>query len=72
MPFLRLQEMREMSNEKRMEKLIELRTELRKLTSMTKSGGSVDNPSRIKELRKAIARILTVQSEKEIGGSIKE
>jgi ribosomal protein L29 len=39
---------------------------------MTKSGGSIDNPSRIKELKKAIARILTIQSEKESGGSIKE
>lgn len=72
MPFLRLQEMREMSNEKRAAKFIELRTELRKLTSMTKSGGSIANPSRMKELKKAIARILTVQGEKEIGGSIKE
>jgi len=72
MPFLRLQEMREMSKEKRMEKLTELQTELRKLTSMTKSGGSIDNPSRIKELRKAIARILTIQGETEIGGSIEE
>ncbi len=72
MPFLRLQEMREMSNEKRMEKLIELQTEVRTLTSMTKSGGSIANPSRMKELKKAIARILTVQGEKEIGGSIKE
>ena len=72
MPFLRLQEMREMSNEERREKLVELQTELRKLTSMTKSGGSIDNPSRIKELKKAIARILTIQSEKESGGSIKE
>jgi large subunit ribosomal protein L29 len=61
-----------MSNEKRMETLIELKTELRKVTSMTKSGGSIDNPSRIKELKKAIARILTIQGEIEIGGSIEE
>ena len=72
MPFLRLQEMREMSNEKRLETLIELQTELRKVTSMTKSGGSIDNPSRIKELKKAIARILTIQGEIEIGGGIEE
>jgi large subunit ribosomal protein L29 len=60
-----------MSNEKRMETLIELQTELRKVTSMSKAGGSIDNPSRIKELKKAIARILTVQGELELGGSIK-
>ena len=63
MPFLRLKEMREMSPEKREEKLIELRTELRKVTSMSKAGGSIDNPSIMKELRKAIARILTIQCE---------
>jgi len=63
MPFLRSKEIREMPSEKRMEKITELRNELRKLNSMTKAGGSVDNPSRIKEVRKAIARILTVQSE---------
>ncbi len=66
MPFLRLNEMREMSSEKRMEKLTELRTELRKLTSMTKAGGSVDNPMMIREIRKAIARILTIQKEKDL------
>ena len=70
MPFLRLKEIRDLSDEKRKEKLIELQTELRKLTSMTKSGGSVDNPSRIKELRKGIARILTVQGEMEFRGNI--
>lgn len=67
MPFLRLKEIREMSPEKRVEKLTELRTELRRLTSMIKAGGSIDNPSGMKEIRKAIARILTVQSEKGLG-----
>jgi large subunit ribosomal protein L29 len=66
MPFLRSKEIREMPSEKRMEKITELRNELRKLNSMTKAGGSVDNPSRIKEVRKAIARILTVQSEERL------
>jgi large subunit ribosomal protein L29 len=66
MPFLRSKEIREMSPEKRMEKITELRNELRKLTAMTKAGGSVDNPSRMKEIRKAIARILTVQSEERL------
>lgn len=66
MPFLRLNEIREMSLEKRMEKLTELRTELRKLISMNKAGGSVDNPMMIKEIKKAIARILTIQKEKDL------
>jgi large subunit ribosomal protein L29 len=65
MPFLRLKEIREMSTEKRREKLNELRTELRKFRSMIKAGGSIDNPSRIKELKKTIAQILTIESENE-------
>jgi large subunit ribosomal protein L29 len=56
-----------MSAEDRSKKLEELRTELSKLYSLNKAGGAVDNPSRIREIRKAIARIMTIQNEKEIG-----
>jgi len=30
---------------------------------MIKAGGAVENPARVRELRKAIARILTVEAE---------
>jgi ribosomal protein L29 len=30
---------------------------------MIKAGGAVENPGRIRELRKAVARILTIESE---------
>jgi large subunit ribosomal protein L29 len=63
MPILRLKEIREMSSEERMKKLRELKTELMRLKTTVKAGGSLENPSRIKELRKAIARILTIESE---------
>lgn len=52
-----------MSSEDRKKKIIELRTELVRLKTMVKAGGSLDNPSRIRELRKTIARILTVENE---------
>lgn len=68
MPILRLKEIREMSDEDRVEKLNELKTELRKLNSMTKGGGSVDSPSRLKEIRKTVARILTIQNAKRLKG----
>jgi large subunit ribosomal protein L29 len=52
-----------MSSEERMNKLRELRTELVRLKTMIKAGGSVENPSMIRELRKTIAKILTIEKE---------
>lgn len=43
----------------------ELQVELSKLRALIKAGGSLENPSRVKEIRKAIARIMTIQSEEE-------
>lgn len=63
MPILRIKDIRAMSSEKRGEKIAELRTELARLKTMVKAGGSIDNPSRIRELRKTIARILTIETE---------
>ncbi len=67
MPILRVEEIREMSTEERMKKLNEFKTELLRLKTMIKAGGSVENPARIKELRKAIARILTIEKEQKLG-----
>lgn len=63
MPILRMKDIRTMSSENRKKKVVELRTELVRLKTMVKAGGSLDNPSRIRELRKTIARILTVENE---------
>jgi large subunit ribosomal protein L29 len=66
MPILRMLEIREMSAEERSRRLEELRTELSKLKTMIHAGGSVENPGRIKALKKAIARVLTVMREEEL------
>lgn len=63
MPIIRLKNVREMSSEDREKKVMELRTELLRLKTMVKAGGAVDNPARVRELRKAIARILTIENE---------
>ena len=63
MPIIRMKDIRTMSSEDRKKRIIELRTELVRLKTMVKAGGSLDNPSRIRELRKTIARILTVENE---------
>jgi large subunit ribosomal protein L29 len=62
MPIMRLKEINDMSAEQRMQKLAELRAELSRLRTMISAGGAVDNPARVKGLRKTIARILTVES----------
>lgn len=63
MPIIRLKDIREMSSEDRKKRVMELRTELLRLKTMVKAGGAIDNPARVRELRKTIARILTVENE---------
>ncbi|MEM3000128.1 MAG: 50S ribosomal protein L29 [Candidatus Bathyarchaeia archaeon] len=67
MPILRLKDIRSMSSAERKSKLSELRLELARLKTMIKAGGAVENPARIRELRKAIAQILTVENESKLG-----
>jgi large subunit ribosomal protein L29 len=67
MPIMRLKEIREMPSEERTKKLNELRTELQRLKTMIKAGGTIENPSRIKELRKVVAQILTIENEQKMG-----
>lgn len=50
-----------------MKKLNELRAELAKLRALQATRGSLENPSRIKLIRKTIARILTINREEELG-----
>jgi large subunit ribosomal protein L29 len=64
MPILRVKEIRDMPPEERTKKLGELRTELVRLRTMISAGGTVENPSRVRELRKTIACILTIENEK--------
>jgi large subunit ribosomal protein L29 len=52
-----------MSQSDRIRRLDELRTELSKLKTMISAGGSVENPGRVKALRRTIARLLTVMRE---------
>lgn len=67
MAILRMVQIREMSPEERGKRLDEMKTELSKLRTMISAGGSVENPGRVKELRKTIARLKTVMREEELG-----
>ena len=67
MPVIRLKDIRELSSDERKGKVNEFRTELARLKTMVEAGGSIDNPTRIRELRKTIARILTIEAEEKRG-----
>jgi large subunit ribosomal protein L29 len=71
MPMKRIREIRDISDEDRLKRLSELKTELVRMRTMVEAGGAVENPSRIRELKKAIARIQTVMIEKPEGNKQK-
>jgi large subunit ribosomal protein L29 len=64
---MRVKEINALSTEDRANKLIELRIELARMRTMVNAGGAVENPTRIRELRRTIAQILTIQNEKKLG-----
>ena len=67
MPLIRMKEITAMSAQEREQKLIDLRVELARIRTMVNAGGAVENPTRIRLLRKTIAKILTVENEQKIG-----
>jgi large subunit ribosomal protein L29 len=60
--ILRKREMKQMLPEERKKKITELRAELTTIRTSVKSGGTVENPSRVKELRRTVARLLTADN----------
>jgi large subunit ribosomal protein L29 len=64
LPVLRKREIRQLLPEEREKRLAEMRTELVKLRTTVKSGGNIDNTGRIRELKRAVARVLTISNEK--------
>ncbi len=63
-------DIRKMSREEREAKLRELKQELIKLRYQAKMG-HIDNPGRIRVVKRTIARILTINREEELGISKK-
>jgi len=43
------------------------RKDLMDMKSMLSSGGSIDDPGKVKEIKRTIARIMTMQREEELG-----
>ena len=62
---MKAKELRELSNEELQDKISELKGELFNLRFQSATG-QLDNPMRIKEVRKSIARVHTVLREREL------
>ena len=69
LPILRKRELKQMLPEEREKKLTELRTELVHLRTMVASGGTVENPGRIREIHRTIARLLTIEAQTQKQGA---
>jgi large subunit ribosomal protein L29 len=63
MTILHPSEIRDMTPTERAAELEELQTELLNSKAVQAAGGAPENPGRIKELRRTIARIKTIQTE---------
>jgi ribosomal protein L29 len=64
---IRIKDIQAMSTEERAKKVSDFRAELARLKTMVRAGGAVENPARIRELRKVIAQFLTLENEDKLG-----
>ena len=64
MAIMRMSEIRKLRPEQRDSRLAQYRRELMDMYSQLSAGGSIEDPGRIKLLKKTIARLLTVNNEK--------
>jgi large subunit ribosomal protein L29 len=67
MAAIKKNEFRRLTEAQLKEKMNELKKELMRLNTQKSSGGSLENPGKIKSVKKTIARIITMLSEKQRG-----
>jgi len=63
MAILRSEEIRKMNLDERQDELDKLVMELIRERAVTSAGGAPESPGKIKEIRRTIARIKTIQTE---------
>lgn len=63
MAILRSEEVRKMNTDERQDELDKLVMELIRERAVTSAGGAPESPGKIKEIRRTIARIRTIQTE---------
>lgn len=72
MAIVKIKQIREMKPEDLNKKISELKLELSKELGNVKMGRPVKNPGKIHELKKSIARLLTIQHENKLKGVVKK
>lgn len=69
MPELSAKDLRKLTQAERQRKLEELYDEMSSIRIEMATGGGTENPYKIRNVRKAIARILTINREEELEAS---
>lgn len=69
MAILKPAEIRKLSDKDRKKKMLELQIQLIKFRSKIKSGGQLESPGQIKEIRRTIARIKTINHEDKLNNA---
>ncbi len=64
MAILRSDEIRKMNNDERQEELDKILMELIRERAIASAGGAPESPGKMKELKRTISRIKTIQTEK--------
>ena len=64
MAILRSDEIRKMNNDERQEELDKILMELLRERAIASAGGAPESPGKMKEIKRTIARIKTIQTEK--------
>ncbi|MBI5347438.1 MAG: 50S ribosomal protein L29 [Candidatus Aenigmarchaeota archaeon] len=64
MAIIKMKNLKQLSEKELDSKLMELNLELTKEKALSEVGASVKNSGRIREIRKTIARILTIKKQK--------
>lgn len=62
---MKIKDVRRLNPKQREARLVQARKDLMDSKSQLSAGGSIDNPGKIKYLRRSIARLLTVKAEEE-------
>jgi large subunit ribosomal protein L29 len=66
MAILRASAIRELSDKELEERLVDLKKDLMKIRGVLASGGMPEGVGKAREIRRTIARILTIKKEKEL------
>lgn len=65
-----MEELRKKTDAELLEEVSEIKTELRSLRTKIEAGGRVENPMRLRNLRRRLARALTILQERRVGSEV--